>query len=170
MGDAESRAAFSIWTDCGLVWDWLTSHSEPYSGQGYQTVVRLGLSIISTIVANAAGLLLAGFLLTGFTIDAMSFVVVLLVFTGVMILTGPPVTKVAVTSLPQIRGSISLVSAFLGLKVTEWLMPGFDIGGLSNWLAATLLVWLGSLVAEILIPICVFKSPRSGNGPNIRVS
>lgn len=132
-------------------------------------MVRLALTILSTIIANAVGLLLAASLLAGFKIDALSFVVVLLVFTGVMILTGPLVTKIAVTSLPQIRGSISLVSAFLGLKVTEWLMPGFDIGGLSNWLAATLLVWLGSLVAEILLPIYVFKSLRSGNGPNVRI-
>ena len=86
-------------------------------------MVRPAFLIVSTIIANAAGLLLASFLLTGFTIDAMSFVVVLLVCTGVMILTGTLVTKVAVTSMPQIRGSISLVSAFLGLKVTEWLMP-----------------------------------------------
>ena len=132
-------------------------------------MVELVLSIASTIIANAAGVLLAAALLTGFKIDAASFVVVLLVFTGVMILTGPLVTKVAVTSMPQIRGSISLVSAFLGLKVTEWLMAGFDIGGLSNWLAATLLVWLGSLLAEILLPIYVFKSLRSGNGPNVRI-
>ncbi len=132
-------------------------------------MVELALSIASTIIANAAGVLLAAALLTGFKIDAMSFVVVLLVFTGVMILTGPLVTKVAVTSMPQIRGSISLVWAFLGQKVTEWLMAGFDIGGLSNWLAATLLVWLGSLLAEILLPIYVFKSLRSGNGPNVRI-
>jgi hypothetical protein len=127
------------------------------------------LSVVSTVIANAVGLLLAAFLLAGFKIDAMSFVVVLLVFTGVMVLTSPLVTKIAVTSMPQIRGSISLVSAFIGLKVTEWLMPGFDIGGLSNRLAATLLVWLGSLVAEILLPIYVFKQLRQGNTPTIRL-
>ena len=132
-------------------------------------MVRLLLSIVATIIANAVGLLLAASLLTGFTIDAMSFIVVLLVFTGVMILTGPLVTKVAITQLPQIRGSISLVAVFLGLKVTEWLMPGFDMGGLSNWLAATLLVWLGSLIAEILLPIYVFKQLRDGNSGNITI-
>ncbi len=131
-------------------------------------MIRLAISVVSNIIANAVGLLLAAALLTGFRIDAVSFVVVLLVFTGVMVLTGPLVTKIAVTSMPQIRGSISLVTAFFGLKVTEWLMAGFDIGGLSNWLAATLLVWLGSLVAEILLPIYVFKSLRNG-GPNIRI-
>ena len=132
-------------------------------------MIRLALSVLATIIANAVGLLLATALLAGFTIDAISFVVVLLVFTGVMILTGPLVTKIAVTSMPQIRGSISLVSVFFGLKVTEWLMPGFDMGGLSNWLAATLLVWLGSLIAEILLPIYVFKQLRTNGGNNISI-
>ena len=132
-------------------------------------MVRLALSIVATIIANAVGLLLATALLAGFSIDAVSFAVVLLVFTGVMILTGPLVTKIAVTSIPQIRGSISLVSVFFGLKVTEWLMPGFDMGGLSNWLAATLLVWLGSLIAEILLPIYVFKQLRNNGGNNISI-
>ena len=132
-------------------------------------MIRLALTIVATIIANAVGLLLAAALLDGFSIDALSFIVVLLVFTGVMILTGPLITKIALTSLPQIRGSISLVSVFFGLKVTEWLMPGFDMGGLSNWLAATLLVWLGSLVAEILLPIYVFKQLRSNGGGNISI-
>jgi len=132
-------------------------------------MMRLLLSTLATIIANAVGLLLAAALLTGFKIDPVSFIVVLLVFTGVLILTGPLMTKIAVTSVPQLRGSVALITVFLGLKVTEWLMPGFDMGGLSNWLAATLLVWLGSLVAEILLPIYVFKQLRSGNGPNVSI-
>jgi hypothetical protein len=78
-------------------------------------------------------------------------------------------TKIAITSVPQIRGSVALVTVFVGLKVTEWLMGGFDMGGLSNWLAATLLVWLGSLIAQILIPIYVFKQLRNNAGANIKV-
>jgi hypothetical protein len=132
-------------------------------------MIRLLLQTAATIIANAVGLLLATVLLTGFTIDPLAFVVVLLVFTGVLILTGPLMTKVAITSVPQIRGSVALVTVFVGLKVTEWLMGGFDMGGLSNWLAATLLVWLGSLIAQILIPIYVFKQLRNNASANINV-
>jgi hypothetical protein len=132
-------------------------------------MIRLLLQTVATIIANAVGLLLAAMLLTGFQIDAVSFIVVLLVFSGVMILAGPLMTKIAITSLPQIRGAVALVTVFVGLKVTEWLMPGFVIGGLSNWLAATLLVWLGSLVAEILLPIYVFKQLRNNGGSNINI-
>ncbi|MCX7299794.1 MAG: hypothetical protein NTX73_05335 [Rhodobacterales bacterium] len=133
-------------------------------------MIRLALTVIATIIANAVGLLLAAFILRPtFVIDPMSFIITLLIFTGVMVLTGPLVTKIAITSMPQIRGAIALVTAFIGLKVTDWLTTGMDIGGVSNWLAATLLVWLGSLLAEILLPIYVFKQLRDNGTPNIRV-
>jgi hypothetical protein len=48
-------------------------------------------------------------------------------------------------------------------------MAGFDMGGLSNWLAATLLVWLGSLIAEILLPIYVFKRLRNDGGTSVNI-
>jgi hypothetical protein len=48
-------------------------------------------------------------------------------------------------------------------------MPAFDMGGFSNWLAATLLVWLGSLIAEILIPLYVFKQLRNTAASKINV-
>jgi hypothetical protein len=58
---------------------------------------------------------------------------------------------------------------FLGLGITGVLVSGMTIGGISNWLAATLLVWLGSLAADILLPHYVFKElkapadrPRAG--------
>jgi hypothetical protein len=124
-------------------------------------MIRLFLRTAATVLANAAGLMLAVVMLPGFTIDAWSVLVVLLVFSIVMLLTGPLIFKIAVAHIPQIRGSVALVTVFFGLKVTEWLMPAFDMGGLSNWLAATLLVWLGSLIAEILIPLYVFKQLRN---------
>jgi hypothetical protein len=121
---------------------------------------RLLFSTVATVLANAAGLLLAKALLPGFVIDAWSFVVVLLVFSGVLLVSGPLLLKVSVTHVPQLRGLVALITVLAGLKVTELLMPGFAIGGLSNWLAATLLVWLGSLIAEILIPIYLIRQLR----------
>jgi hypothetical protein len=48
--------------------------------------------------------------------------------------------------------------------VTELIMDGMTIGGISNWLAATLLVWIGSLLASILLPIYVFKQLAESKG------
>jgi len=37
------------------------------------------------------------------------------------------------------------------------IMDSMEIGGIANWLAATLLVWIGSLIASILLPLYVFR-------------
>jgi predicted ABC-type exoprotein transport system permease subunit len=120
-------------------------------------MMKLATWIATAIIANAVGLLLAALLLDGFRIDVWSFVIVLLVFTVIMLVTAPLLAKITDSSLPQIKGGIALISVFFGLKATDLLMAGFEIGILANWLAATLLVWLGSLTAEVVLPM-VFKA------------
>jgi hypothetical protein len=120
-------------------------------------MIRFLWSTAAYLVANAVGLALATILLTGFTIGPLSFVVAVLIFSAVQTVAGPLITKISLKNFPQLMGGIALVTIFLGLFVTELIMSDMQIGGLSNWLAATLLVWLGSLVASVLLPIYVFK-------------
>jgi hypothetical protein len=120
-------------------------------------MVRLALSVVAYLLANAIGLLIAAALLPGFRINALSFLLVVLTFSIIQTVLGPLVTKIAFKSLPQLMGGIALVTIFIGLWITDLLMNGMAIGGISNWLAATLLVWVGSLIATILLPIYVFK-------------
>ena len=120
-------------------------------------MLKMIYSLLAYLLANAAGLLLATLLLPGFRIDALSFVFAVALFSGIQTLLGPLVTKTAIQYIPQIRGGIALVTIFVVLFIVDILMDGFHMGGLSNWLAATLLVWIGSLVAAILLPIYVFK-------------
>jgi hypothetical protein len=128
-------------------------------------LVRFLISTLAYLVANAVGLLLATVILPGFVIDPLSFVVAVAIFSLVQTVLGPPVTKISFKSFPQLMGGIALVTIFVGLFVTEILMDGMQIGGIANWLAATLLVWIGSLLASLLLPIYVIlqpSRPRSG--------
>lgn len=120
-------------------------------------MVRLILAAVAYLIANAIGLLLAAALLSGFQIDPLSFVIVALSFSVIMAVLSPLVTKMSLKRLPQLMGGVALMTVFIGLFVTDLLLDGMIIGGVANWLAATLLVWLGSLIAEILIPIYLFK-------------
>ncbi len=128
-------------------------------------MIRFLWSTIAYLVANAVGLLIAVVLLPGFTIDALAFVLAVAVFSLVQSVLGPLITKISFKSFPQLMGGIALVTIFVGLFVTDIIMDGMAIGGIANWLAATLLVWIGSLVASILLPIYVFKqlSEKAGN-------
>ncbi len=119
-------------------------------------MIRFLISTAVYLVANAIGLLIAALLLPGFSIDALSFIVAVAIFSLVQTVLGPLITKIALKNFPQLMGGIALVTIFIGLFVTEMVTTGMQIGGISNWLAATLLVWLGSLIASILLPMYVF--------------
>ncbi|AXI47659.1 hypothetical protein C1J03_17590 [Sulfitobacter sp. SK012] len=123
-------------------------------------MVRLALSAATYLIANAVGLLLSIFILDGFSIGPLAFLVAVMIFSVVQGISGPLIAKVSSKNVPQFMGGISLVTIFIGLWITTLLVSGMHIGGIANWLAATLLVWIGSLVAEILIPIFVFKQLR----------
>ena len=120
-------------------------------------MIRFAYSVAAYLIANAVGLLLASLLLEGFSIGPMAFVVAVLIFSAVQGLTGPIITKLSQKSFPQLMGGISLVTIFLGLWITSLLVDDMQIGGLANWLAATLIVWIGSLIAAVLLPKYVFK-------------
>ncbi|ROU03328.1 phage holin family protein [Histidinibacterium lentulum] len=126
-------------------------------------MIRLLISTAAYLIANAVGLLVAVLLLPGFTIDFLAFVVAVLIFSLVQTIAGPLVTKMSMKHMPQLLGGIALITIFVGLLVTAFIMPSMEIGGISNLLAATLLVWLGSLLASILLPIYVFKQLSERN-------
>ncbi|MCE8553338.1 phage holin family protein [Ruegeria pomeroyi] len=118
------------------------------------------LSIAALLAGNAIGLLLAALLLDGFYIAPLSLIVVVIVFSLIQALAEPLIRRLSARNLPALQGGISLVVIFVGLLVTELVTSGLIVGGISNLLAATLLVWLGALIAGILLPIYVFKSLR----------
>lgn len=109
------------------------------------------LTALGYLVANGIGLLLAALLLPGFVIAPLGFLIAVLLFTGVQAVAGPAVTALAKNNMPELLGGISLVTIFLGLFITTSLLSTMQIGGISNWLAATLLIWVGSLVAGLVM-------------------
>lgn len=118
------------------------------------------MSVLALLAGNAIGLLLATLLLSGFAIRPLSFLVVVVVFTLVQVVAEPLIARIGEKNVPALKGGIALVVTFVGLLVTELVTSGLTIGGISNLLAATLLVWLGALIAGIVLPIFVFKELR----------
>ena len=130
---------------------------------GVLTVIRFIYTILAYLLANAVGLIISVALLDGFSVGPAAFVVAVLIFSAVQGVLGPLVTKISMKNFPQLMGGISLVTIFLGLWITSLLVDDMLIGGLANWLGATLLVWIGSLLAGILLPIYVFKTLRDAD-------
>ena len=121
---------------------------------------RTMLSIAAVLAGNAIGLLLAALLLDGFSIAPLSFIFVVAIFSLIQVVAGPLINKLSEKNLPALQGGVALVVIFVGLLVTEMLTSGLVIGGVTNLLLATLLVWIGALIAGIVLPIYVFKELR----------
>ncbi|MEX0364503.1 MAG: hypothetical protein AB3N22_00445 [Ruegeria sp.] len=119
------------------------------------------MSVLALLAGNAIGLLLAAFLLDGFRIAPLSLIIVVVVFTLVQVVAEPLIAKLSEQNIPALKGGIALVVTFVGLLATDLITAGLTIGGIANLLAATLLVWLGALIAAVVLPIYVFKELRS---------
>ncbi|TMV04947.1 hypothetical protein FGK63_17885 [Ruegeria sediminis] len=123
-------------------------------------MVRTLMSVVALLIGNAVGLLLAALLLQGFSIAPLSLIVVVAVFTLVQVIAEPLISKISEKNLPALQGGVALVVTFVGLLITDAVTNGLTIGGISNLFLATLLVWLGALIAGIILPIYVFKELR----------
>lgn len=118
------------------------------------------ISAAAHLIANAVGLLLATLLLDGFAMGPMALLIVTVIFTVILMIITPIIRKISEKNMPSLLGGLSLVTTFVGLLATQPFVSGFTIGGTANLLAATLLVWLGALIAGILLPRFVFQSLR----------
>jgi putative membrane protein len=120
-------------------------------------MIRLLLSTTLHLAANAVGLLLAAMLLEGMTISGSAFLLAVVFFTAVEVVLGPLIRQVAVTKANALLGSTALVVTLLGLLLTTLVSDGLRIEGFSTWALGTVIVWLASLLATLLLPIVLVK-------------
>jgi putative membrane protein len=108
-------------------------------------IIRLGLAL----VANAIALLIAGAVLDGVHIDVTSFVFAVVIFSVASLILRPILLFVVVRRVRPLLGVFALVSTFIVLLVTDLLSDGLDIDGALDWVLATAIVWLATVVYEI---------------------
>jgi uncharacterized membrane protein YvlD (DUF360 family) len=124
-------------------------------------MIRLLIRALLTLLANAAGLYIASLLLDGFKISGPGYVTAVIIFTVTTMVLGPFVAMVALRNIPAIMGGIALVTTLVGLILTDLLTDGLSISGVDTWILATLIVWLCSLLAAIILPLFLFKEIMS---------
>ena len=120
-------------------------------------MIRLLISAALHLAANAVGLLIADLVLDDMSVEWEAFIVAVAFFTLVEVILGPLITKMALTSAPAFLGGIALVTTLVGLIITDIIFDGFSIEGFGTWLAATVIVWLGGLIAALILPLIFLR-------------
>jgi hypothetical protein len=121
-------------------------------------MIRFLIRTVIYIAAAAIGLLVAAAVLDDFAIDAAGFVTTVVIFGVLSGVLGPFIAKVAHNNAPALMGGIGLVTTFVALVITDLATEGLSIEGATTWILATLIVWLASLVATLILPLILVKA------------
>jgi uncharacterized membrane protein YvlD (DUF360 family) len=120
-------------------------------------MIRFLVSMVISLAAATVGLLVADVVLDDFSVTASGFITTVVIFGVLQGLLGPFIARTAHRNAPALMGGIGLVTTFVALLITELVTDGLSIEGAQTWLLATLIVWLASLVAVLIIPVILVK-------------
>ena len=120
-------------------------------------MIRLAIRLVIALVSNAVGLIVAAAVLDGMSLNATGFIVAVVVFTAVFALLQPFLVSVLRRSPGPVLGGVALIATLVSLIITELLTDGLSIRGVGTWIAATVIVWLGSVLAAFILPYLGLK-------------
>jgi putative membrane protein len=120
-------------------------------------MIRLLVSALVHLAANTVGLLVAASVLDGMSISGTAFIIAVGIFTVVQVVAGPMIRQAAVRHAEALLGSTALIVTFVGLLVTSLISDGLRIDGASTWVLATVIVWVGALLASVVLPLLFVK-------------
>jgi uncharacterized membrane protein YvlD (DUF360 family) len=120
-------------------------------------VIRLIVRTLIALVANAVGLIVAAAVLDGMHMNVSGFLLAVIIYTVVFALMQPFLASQFRRSRSAALGGVSLIATFIALVVTDLLSDGFRISGVGTWIAATVIVWVSSLLAAFILPFLGLK-------------
>ena len=117
-------------------------------------LVRVALFLGSVAVALLVAWLLLG---ADFRVTVLGFLTAVIVFSVAQVAVSPVVDKLAQRYAEPLLGGVGLISTFIALLVATLLSGGLRIHGVSTWIAATLIVWLVTALATLVVPRLLAK-------------
>jgi len=120
-------------------------------------VIRLIVRTVIALAANAVGLLVAAALLDGMKLNVTGFIPALVIFTIVYALMLPFLASQFRSGGSSVLGGVALIATFVSLIVTALIADGLSISGIGTWIAATVIVWIASLLAAFILPFLGLK-------------
>jgi hypothetical protein len=124
-------------------------------------VIRFLLRLVVFLGSSAIGLLVAWWLIPGVTLRPLGFVTAVVIFTIAQGILSPFFLKMASRYASAFLGGIGLVSTLAALILATLLTNGLSIRGIGSWVAATVVVWLVTAVATLLLPMLILKKKVS---------
>jgi hypothetical protein len=111
------------------------------------------------LVSAAIGLLVTAGLVDGVDVTPGGFLLAVVLFAVIQSILSPFIAKVAARNAAALLGGVGLLSTFVALWLTTLIGDSLTIdGGVSTWLTATVIVWLATALATLLLPLLLVKA------------
>ena len=123
-------------------------------------MIRFLLRVAVFLGSSAIGLLVADWLVPGVSVSVWGFVAAVVIFTVAQAILSPFFLKMASRYASAFLGGIGLVSTFVALMLASLLSNGLSIRGIGSWVAATVLVWLVTAVATVVLPVLILREKK----------
>lgn len=120
-------------------------------------MIRVIVRTAVMLLANAVGLIVAATVLDGMDLDATAFIFAVVIFTVVYALMLPFFASQLRRRGSSALGGVALIATLVSLIVTDLISDGFTMSGVGTWIAATVIVWLASLLAAFILPYLGLK-------------
>ncbi|HYN34153.1 MAG TPA: hypothetical protein VES40_16135 [Ilumatobacteraceae bacterium] len=123
-------------------------------------MIRLLIRIAIALLGAVIGFLVAAALLDGMELDGAAFIIAVIIFTVLTAVLEPFIEKIGDEHLSIISAASSLITTFLALLITELVSDGLTINGLDTWVFATLIVWVCTALATLILARMFIKNVR----------
>ena len=120
-------------------------------------MIRLLIRTIIFFASSAVGLVVADLLLDDMSVKAGGFLIALVIFAVLQTVIAPFIARVTAKNATALLGGAGLISTFIALVVAHVVGDSIEISGASTWIAATVIVWLATALATLLIPVILVK-------------
>lgn len=120
-------------------------------------MIRFLLRIAIFLGSSAIGLLVAAWLVPGVSVSAWGFITAVVIFAVAQAILSPFFLKMASRYASAFLGGIGLVSTLVALVLASVLTHGLSIRGVGSWIAATVVVWVITAVATVVLPALLLK-------------
>jgi uncharacterized membrane protein YvlD (DUF360 family) len=120
-------------------------------------MIRFLISAAIFFLSALIGLFVADMVLSDLSIDATSYLVAAIIFALTQAILAPLIFKMVHKNASAFAGGVGIISSFVALLITDLLVGGLEISGVTTWILAALIVWLAGAIAAFLLPYLLVK-------------
>ena len=103
------------------------------------------------------GLAVAAVVLDGMKIDATAFIEAIVIFTVAFALMTTNMANQLRKRQSSALGEVDLTVRLIAVRISDLISDGLTIDGIGTWVAATVIVWVASLLAAFILPYLGLK-------------